>query len=88
MPKNAKCAKKCPTVLKSFKKGQKNTQKKYMKVQKKLRGGGEFQKDPANAKKVPKGQQKKGPSTKSIQRKGKFMDRYIALLGSYNQKGP
>ena len=29
-----------------------------------------------------------GPSTKMALRKGDFMDRYIALSGSYNKKGP
>lgn len=29
-----------------------------------------------------------GPSTKMGLRKGDFMDRYIALSGSYNKKGP
>ena len=45
--------------------------------------------------KVSKKQKKKcgshdpeGPSTKMGLRKGDFMDRYIALSGSYNKKGP
>ena len=50
---------KVPNGAKKFQKRAKKYTKKYMKVQKKLRGGGEFQKDPANAKKVPKGQKKK-----------------------------
>ena len=29
-----------------------------------------------------------GPSTKKALRKGDFMDKYIALSGSYNYKGP
>ena len=29
-----------------------------------------------------------GPSTKMALRKGDFMDKYIALSGSYNNKGP
>ena len=49
---------KVPNGAKKFQKRAKKYTKKYMKVQKKLRGGGEFQKDPANAKKVPKGQKK------------------------------
>ena len=50
---------KVPNGAKKFQKRAKKYTKKYMKVQKKLRGGGEFQKDPANAKKVPKGPKKK-----------------------------
>ena len=50
---------KVPNGAKKFQKRAKKYTKKYMKVQKKLRGGGEFQKDPENAKKVPKKQQKK-----------------------------
>ena len=51
--------KKCQKVLRSSQKRAKKYTKKYMKVPKKLRGGGEFQKDPANAKKCQKGQKKK-----------------------------
>ena len=50
---------KVPNGAKKFQKRAKKYTKKYMKVQKKLRGGGEFQKDPANAKKVPKKKEKK-----------------------------
>ena len=50
---------------------------------------------PKKCMKVSKKQKKKcgshdqeGPSTKMGLRKGDFMDRYIALSGSYNKKGP